>query len=300
MPGYARKIQHIHTENVEAYDHYLQGRRFYYQFSNTGIEAALNMFRKAIEIDDRYALAYCGIADCYSYLHMYMETSELNREQALAASHTALELDPLLPEAHASHGVALALGKQFTEAEAAFERALELDPELFEAHYLYARVCFAQGKLEEAAAHYAAAHKKRPEDYQSLLLAGQIYDDLGRVEQAKAVRREGVQVVEQHLRLHPDDTRALYMGANGYIALGNTTKGRLWLERALLLEPEDPMLLYNAGCIYALMNQTEEALTCLEGSVAAGVTQREWYENDSNLDAVRDHPRFKALLERMP
>ncbi len=90
------------------------------------------------------------------------------------------------------------------------------------------------------------------------------------------------------------------MIANGLVALGETEQGIEWLQRALALEPDDAMLLYNAGCIYALAHQSDEALECLEQSVSAGVTQKEWYENDSNLDALRAHPRFKALLETMP
>ncbi|MFB3133410.1 MAG: tetratricopeptide repeat protein [Rhodothermales bacterium] len=300
VSDHVRKIQSIHTSDVEAYDFYLRGRRLYYQYSRQGVEAALQMFRKAIDIDERYALAYCGIADCYSYLYTYLASSDENMEEADAASRRALELDPLLAEAHASRGVAQSLKCCFEEAEAAFEQAIELDPQLFEARYFYARACFAQGKLEQAARLFDEAHRVRPEDYQSLLITGQIYDALQLPERAAEVRRRGVAIAEQHLKLDPDDTRALYMVANGLVALGETEQGLEWLQRALSLDPDDAMLLYNAGCTYALAHQSDEALMYLEGSVAAGVTQKEWYENDSNLDSVRAHPRFKALLDTMP
>ena len=300
VPERVRNIQSIHTSDVEAYDFYVCGRERFYQYSRQGVEAALEMFRKAIGIDASYALAYCGIADCYSYLYMYVESSDENREEADATSLRALELDPLLAEAYASRGVALSLPCRFEEAEEAFEKAIERDPQLFEARYFYARTSFAQGKLEKAAQLFDEAHWKRPEDFQSLLLTGQIYDALQLPERAAEVRRRGVAIAEQHLHLNPTDTRALYMVANGLVALGETEQGLEWLQRALSLDSHDAMLLYNAGCTYALAHRTDDALDCLERSVEAGVTQKEWYENDSNLDSVRAHPRFKKLLDAMP
>ena len=87
------------------------------------------------------------------------------------------------------------------------------------------------------------------------------------------------------------------MGANGLVALGENKKGLAWLQRALLLEPADPMLLYNAGCIYSLCKMPDEALNCLERSVKTGLTQKAWYENDSNLDILRDMTRFQEMLD---
>ncbi len=294
-----RNIQSIHTSDVAAYDCYVRGRHQFYQYSRHGVESAQKLFTEAIGIDNEYALAYCGIADCYSYLYMYVESSEANMKAADHASKRALVLDPLLAEAHASRGVALTLRSEFDVAEGAFEVALEIDPTLFEAHYFYARACFVQGKLDKAILHFDEAHRTRPEDYQAPLLAGQIYDSLKRPDLAEAVRREGVAVAERHLMFHPHDTRALYMAANGLVVLGEYDKGHEWLALALSLEPNDAMLLYNAGCIYALLEKPTEAMICLERTVAAGLTQKEWYVHDSNLDSLRETPRFEALLDLM-
>jgi tetratricopeptide (TPR) repeat protein len=86
------------------------------------------------------------------------------------------------------------------------------------------------------------------------------------------------------------------MGANGLVALGEIRRGLEWADRALVLDPEEPMLLYNIACIKALAGAREEALACLERSVKGGLTLRGWLEHDSNLDAIRDDPRFAALL----
>ncbi len=89
------------------------------------------------------------------------------------------------------------------------------------------------------------------------------------------------------------------MGAIGLIALGEKDKGRDWARRARKIDPDDPMLLYNLGCFHSLAGDAEEAVDCLERAAAGGLLQKGWYENDGDLDALRSHPRFQALLERM-
>ena len=68
------------------------------------------------------------------------------------------------------------------------------------------------------------------------------------------------------------------------------------LLKARETHPDNATVLYNIGCIYSLLGAVNEALDCLEKAVARGLTQRGWYEHDSNLDAVRSHSRFQALL----
>jgi tetratricopeptide (TPR) repeat protein len=108
-----------------------------------------------------------------------------------------------------------------------------------------------------------------------------------------------VTIAEEHLNLNPDDVRALYMGANGLVALGEHEKGLDWARRALALEPDDSMVIYNVACIYSLAGRAAEALDCIERAVDAGLTQRGWLEHDSNLDLIRKEPRFQALLKRL-
>jgi adenylate cyclase len=58
------------------------------------------------------------------------------------------------------------------------------------------------------------------------------------------------------------------------------------------------LILYNVGCVYALMGRVEEAIDCLEGTLRHGGTgHRQWMKNDSDLDELRKHPRFQALLK---
>ena len=88
------------------------------------------------------------------------------------------------------------------------------------------------------------------------------------------------------------------MGANALVCLGESEKGIRWAERALDLEPDEPMLLYNVGCVFSLAGETDRALECLEESVRGRLAYVDWLRQDSNLDPLREHPRFQALLER--
>ncbi len=292
-------LAEVPTSEVQAYDYYLRGRSFYYRYGRHDIEFALQLFSRAIELDSGYALAHAGLADCWSYIYLYSERKDAVRLQAEAAGCRAVEIAPDSAQAQASLAVALSLGPRKEEAKAAFEKAIELDPTLFEAWYFYARHVFAGGDLPKAVSLYEEAMRVRPEDFYSPLLIGPLYDRLGRTEDARAARERGLALIERHVDLHPDDARALYMGAIGLIALGEKDKGRDWARRARKIDPDDPMLLYNLGCFHSLAGDIEEAIDCLERAAAGGLLQKGWYENDGDLDALRSHPRFQALLEGM-
>jgi serine/threonine protein kinase/Flp pilus assembly protein TadD len=292
-------LSEVPTSHVQAYDYYLRGRNFYYRYGRHDIEFALQLFSRATELDPGYALAHAGLADCWSYIYLYSERKDSVRLQAETAGRRAVELAPESAQAQASFAVALSLGDHKDEAQAAFEKAVRLDPGLFEAWYFYARQVFAGGDLPKAASLYEEAMRVRPEDFYSPLLVAPVYDKLGRTEDARDARERGIALVERHIDLHPDDARALYMGANGLVALGEKAKGLDWARRARKIDPDDPMLLYNLGCLYSLAGDVEEAIDCLERAVAGGLLQKGWYENDGDLDPLRAHPRFKALLEKM-
>jgi adenylate cyclase len=298
-PPQAARMWQPGTREARAYDCYLRGRRCYEQYGIRDVEQAIQLFSRAIELDEAYPQAHAGLADCWSYLYMYRDRSEANRENAERASLQAVRLDPDSAQVQASRGQALSIGGRRQEAERAFETAIQLDPDLFEAHYFYARHAFVSGQAEKAASLYEAAMRVRPEDYQAALLVAQIYGDDGRAEEAAAVRRVGVERAERHLEFNPDDERALYMAANGLAALGEHQRARERAERARALRPDDGMVLYNVACVFSLLGLAEPALDCLESAVECGLRQKGWYEHDSNLDSLRSHQRFRELLQKL-
>ncbi len=286
--------------DIKAYDYYLRGRQFLDQTSRRGFEFARQMFQRAVEIDPGFGQAHAGIAECHSWLFSWFGRGEGDLAEADRASRKAVELAPDLAEAHASRGFALSLGERSEEAAGEFETAIELDPKLFEAYYFYGRDLFSRGEFERAAELLEKASEVRPEDYQAPLLLPQVYRSLGRSEDEKEAWRRGLERVERHLDLNPDDARALCLGSTALLGQGERERAMDWVERALALRPDDPTTLYNCACFYSLAGEVERSLDCLERAVGTGFGLRDWIEHDSDLDPLRDHPRYQQLLTRMP
>jgi TolB-like protein/Flp pilus assembly protein TadD len=285
------------TRDIEAYDFYLRGRQFFYRAKRQALEFALRMFGQATERDPGYALAYAGMADSYSYLCMYHGGQDADLEWADRASRKALELAPNLAEAHAARGLAVSLRGRYDEAEREFEEAMRIDPDLFEAYYFYGRTCVAQGKLEDAARLFEKAGDVRPEDYQALSLLGFTFVGLDRPRQAELAYVRAFKRTERYLQLNPDDSRATYLGGQSLIRLGEDGRGLEWVDRAIALDPEDPYIIYGAACAYCLVHRLDEAVQLLERAVRAGFAHVKWIEHDHDFDAIRDDPRFDAILQ---
>ena len=294
-----KAIEKTRNVNVEAYDYYLRGRQSIHQLSRKSLETARKMFRRAIEIDPDYALAHAGLADCSSLLYMKVDARESNLIQGDSASQKALELDPDLAEAHVARGLAVSLRKQFDEAEREFETAMRLDPKLFEAAYYFARARMSQGRFADAAKLFERACALRPEDYQAPGFLAQAYASLEMPVESEAAYRRQTRLVEERLDLIPDDARACVLGSAALASLGEVDRSAALAKRALAIDPDDPMLLYNVACAYAQLHKTNDALDCLESAVDKGYGHKEWIEHDSDFASIRDTPRFKAILGMM-
>jgi serine/threonine protein kinase/Tfp pilus assembly protein PilF len=293
-------IEKLPTANVEAYDYYLRGRQYFHQFRRKGIEYGRNMFARAIQIDPQYALAYAGLADCYSFLQFYWQPAKENLKNADEASRKALELDPNLAEAHAARGHYLSLVGHHDEARKEFESAIRLNPQLFEGYYFYARSCLIHGRLKEAVQFFEQAIKVRPDDYQSPSLLANTLDGMGASPATvEAAHRHAVEVIEKHLDMHPDDVRALYLGAQNLCRLGQQERGLEWAQRALAIDPDDSAVCYNLACIFAILGRTDQALGSLEKAVSCGFGDPDIIRNDPYLNPIRSHPRFADLNKKM-
>jgi adenylate cyclase len=299
LPQEKKSIQQTPTDNVEAYTFYLRGRQFMERRSKAYYQLARQMFAKAVELDPLYGRAYAGIADCDSFLFLHYHVEDVAIDDILATSAKALALDSGLAEAHASRGLALSLEKRYDEATAEFEQAIALDPNSFEGHYFYGRACFTQGKLERAAALFERVAGVKPDDYQSLILLIQIYRSLGRDADMKNAARRGVERAERDLTLHPDNPRSAYLGAAALATLGDNDRAREWLSRALAIDPHDVWTQYNAACIYTNLGEIERAFDVLERVLpnAGYELKHGWIKHDSDLDPLRNHPRYQKILE---
>jgi adenylate cyclase len=296
LPGEKEAIEAEPTQNLDAYDYYLQGRHFYHLHSVPQLLIAQRLFRKAVELDPLYARAYSGMADCaWALFTNHYEGAD--PQEIMMASTTALRLDPTLAEAHASHGIALHLSGRQAEALVEFEKAIAIDPNLFEAFTLYAYACRDSGDLEGAARNYRRAAEIAPDDYRTLMLQAAMLRDLGRLSEFETTARTGIERAERALKTHPDIPLPASLGASILAALGERERALEWAARALAIAPDDPLTHYNVACVYALLNETEKALDLIEPwSERVNKVTRNWLANDTDFDSIRDHPRFKALL----
>ncbi len=298
-PGERRAMQYVATTDPEAYDFYLRGRRYMYSMARRDYEHAIRMFEQAIQIDNLYALAYAGLADAYSQLYRYADASAENVAQASRASEKALVLDPQSAEAHASRGLALLIGEDYQAAQQEFDLAATLNPGLFEAHLYHGLSLSSQGLHEQALGKYLRSMEINPADVQPPMFLAQTYAALGRREDEMRVRLAALSTLNQHVRLNPHDTRALYMSALNLYRVGERKQADELAEQALRQDQNEPVVLYNIACFHVIKGDYKRAIDLLEKAVSLGFGDRAWIETDSDLDPLHDNPRFAALLGRI-
>src|SRR4030095_7928568 len=161
-----RRLAKNYTENVEAYDLFLQGRFHLRKLTEPEIKKGIACMQQAIDADPTYALAYTGIADAYRALAL---AGEMNPSEvwpkAKAAAQKAIEIDDTLAEGHSGLGSGLWFYDwSWTEAENQFVRALELNPNSSMAHFLYGQFLFRMGRPEESHAEEKRALELEPLD----------------------------------------------------------------------------------------------------------------------------------------
>jgi adenylate cyclase len=300
-PNEEAAIKKVPTQSVRAYEYYLRGRQLFHQRRGETLDAAEDMYRRAIALDPNYALAYAGLADCSVFRAQDQGGGEEAVAQADASSKRALELDPNSAEAHSSRGLTLAHQRRYAEAEAEFEEAMRLDPMLYEAPYFYGRTLQAQGKLHEAAAQYERAVAIRPDEYQTLSYLAMAHQSLGNRENLLEASARMVKAAERAIMLNPGDSRALYLGAINLERLGESARAEEWANRALHLDPHHPVMLYNLACFHSVAGRVDVAIDHVERALDLGFLHKEWYLSDSDLANIRDLPRFQKLMaEKFP
>lgn len=289
------------ARDANAFDLYLRGMNFFYRGTRRDFEFAQELFRKAIELDGRYASPWAGIADCNSQIFREFDRRAQYLEEARTAAARALELDPESAPAHASLGFALSLADQRAAAEGAFQTALQLDPRLFEACYLYAsEMLYGWGDLERAAELFERASEVDGNDYQAPIILASVYLGLGRPTHAHGAARRGLQLARAQLQLNPGDLRALYMSAQALAVLGEEQQGIELARRARELDGDRTgLVLVNVADVLAILGRRDEAIACLELGVTRGFRRETAIRFDPFLAALRDDPRFLGLLDRM-
>lgn len=288
------------TQDLLAYELYLQARRLMWFLSRRSLQQARDLFGRAVELDPDYALAWCGIADCSSWLYRWLGAAPGELDRAMVASARALKLAPDLAEAHVSRGFAISLDGQLGEATRMFDEAIRLNPDLYDGHYMRARACFAQGRKEAALESAERAAEVRPDDFQAPGLAVQLLREQGLEERARDLSPRVLDLADRHLVAHPDDLRAMYVGAGVLIELGRVEEGLERTEKAIAMDPEEPIIHYFMACVQSRLGHVEASFEALEKALDLGLGgMRDWMEHDGDLDAIRQDPRYEELLARM-
>ncbi len=300
-PREEEAIKKVPTQSVRAYEYYLRGRQLFHQRRGETLDAAEDMYRRAIALDPSYALAYAGLADCSIFRAQDQGGGEEAVAQADASSKRALELDPNSAEAHSSRGLTLSHQHRYDEAEKEFHEAIRLDPTFYEAPYFFGRTLQSQGKLHEAAEMYERAVSIRPDEYQTLSYLAMAFQSLGDRERMIETSARMVKAAERAIVINPGDSRALYLGAINLERLGESARAQEWADRALRLDPSHPVMLYNLACFHSVAGRVDIAIDHVEGALDLGFLHKEWYLTDSDLENIRDLPRFKQLIaEKFP
>ncbi len=317
------------TENSEAYQSYLRGRYCWNRRTPQDIRKGYRYFQQAIENDAGYALAYSGLADCYSHLCSLGAIAPKEAwARAKASAAAAVALDPDLSEAHTSMAFVRAFADwDWEHSDQEFEYALELDAKYWLAPYWYAMTLVARGRYEEADRWIAKAFELEPlspvvahgeaynflmsrrytdaiqvclkaidivPDYPLLRMhLGQAYEQESRYEEATAQFEKAVQLL---------DGEALAAGplAHVYASGRHPQKAREILQNLVEQAEMRHVDKYSVGLVYIALGMQEAALDWFE---RAAQERCPWFSfvamGDPRLDRLRSDPRFDALLRPM-
>jgi tetratricopeptide (TPR) repeat protein len=196
-------------------------------------------------------------------------------------------------------GLSYFLWGKLDEATASCTKAVEIDPDDFIAHWTLGRIYFTEGRLEQALELFRRVAEIKPTFYAGHLDVAQTCLGLGRTEEADVVYRRLLEIMPNYLLQNPDDARARLIYANQLGRAGLRDDAIREGTKALVLSPGDPMMLYNAACMYVSLGESQRALDALRQAVEAGYTNVGWMQNDPDLVSLRDDPEFVALLQLM-
>jgi len=325
-PSGAEQLARRPTENLRAFQYYMQGRAYTSRRTREDLLMAIQYCEKAIEQDHNYALAYAGLADAHMALGVrgYVAPIEAQR-RAQEAARKALSLDDNLAEAHVQVGYSdtafvpynLSLGDR------ELRRAIELSPSLAMAHQYLALSLNKQGRFDEALAEVLKARELDP--LSSIIARQEALPYYLKRNYARAM-----ELLRQANELGPALNTTYELGI--YIQSRSFDEALSEVEHARQERKDDPILIYGAGAVYAAQGKRAEALQVikeLERMSGPNLDQAHWiakiyaalnddemtfswldrglaagaigsfYSADPVWDTIRDDARFPDLLRRM-
>ena len=153
------------TENLQAYDLYLRGKRYARRQTRQDVEFALQMFENAVTLDPSFALAYAACANACAMYYSFFSRDQIWVERAREASGKAVALRWDLPETHVSQAWVLYAAGLYDEAVRMVKKAIERKRDCEGAYYLLCRALFAAGRSQEVLDVAESAIEASGEDY---------------------------------------------------------------------------------------------------------------------------------------
>jgi len=251
-----RTLEKKPTENTEAYNNFLRGRELLRQETVTSLRQAIALFEKAIELDPSFARAYVGVAECHQILaDLGNEPRDISVPTVRRLLERALNLDPNLPEVHASLAVMFFNEDDALGSEAEARRALELNPSLPDPYWVLFELAALKGDQGEMVRHIESAYRLDPIRPDFIYRVGLAYLYTGR-------EQEALEFWMKNEQLAP---ASAYKGMTEYyLAKRNVEKAKEFNVELEKLDPTNPRVTWMGGVIAAMEGDRELALLAVK------------------------------------
>jgi len=300
LPEEKKAIEQRGTDNADSYNLFLLARKTFdtgFEGDARRLDAIIRICRRAVEIDPNYADAWALIA--LAEVLLRSSVGRQGGDGGLAAAERSLALNPDLAEAHAVKARILAEENRYDEADREINTALRLNPESHQVNNFAGVLSFRQKKIEEAALYWEKALTLEESDFASAGMLITIYTALGKHEAVQRAAKTTLERCEKILARDSNNGAALGHSSVALSVLGQRERAKEWMERALLIDPDNVTVRYNFVCALAnYLHDKDAALEMLrptfEQMGALGLINHA--KVDPDLDSIRDDPRFKQML----
>jgi adenylate cyclase len=295
LPEEKLALEQRATTNVKAYKFYLMARQFSVMGNERHQEIIVRLCKRAVELDPSYAAPWATMAIAQWDMHRRSACEEDGQE----AAEQAIRLDPRLADAHAALGAVHQGQGRYELGLEACEAALALDPSSYEGNRVAGMCSMALRRYDDAIRLFERAAEVVESEFVASAFAPQCYEAKGDLAGMRTAARRAMARVEKVIAAEPDHGRALGYGAGLLANLGEAERAKEWIERGTLLDPDNTILHFNFVCALALLREIEPALDLLESVIdKASQGWLVWLDNDTDLDPLRDQPRFVEMVNR--
>ena len=298
LPEEKMAIEERGTSNAEAYRIYLMARQQWVRGFTGDVkrdEAIVRICQQVVQLDPNYAQAWALMALAQAELRFWHGRDE----DALPAAERALSINPQLPEALCVKAHYLEDQGQEAEAISLIDTALRLGPESWEVNREAARMLYRQGRIAEAIPYFEKAVGLMNSDFHNPVMLVSCYIAVGDAEAANRAAILTLERAERALAQDPTNGPAIANGAVALATLGEADRAREWIERGLLLDPDNQYMRYNVACLFASqLRDDDAAMDVLEPFLeqVRTASQLKHVEFDPDLERLRDQRRFQAML----